>query len=377
MSYGSGKKKDILAGVLGVIGLLGLGGINRQNTTADNLHSLLGSSILGIGAVAAAVSAKKKKGSGPKIKPHHVEIIKDIIEMKKPHHVSDLPFTALQIANIIKKLKEHKSRLKSGSGLFSKLKAKSRRLASIAAHKLVRFFSGKTKLKPSQLLNYLAAAVGIAGATSLAIPVVGPITAATAGKISLGLTSAATAAKTSGRGKPLPLGEIPKKFHPFILKNKEKVIMLAELIKKKKGEGLVLSGQGKIKDIVKKLALVGITATGTSMALYEYLRNNPVTLGKILMSMGRKSVMQVIGQGKIVSKKKGKKRSREEVCNNPQGMYRTSGGLTKKDFIAYKKRVKGEDGKYRMVTAYKSKKKVNMGKALYKKHGSKLGRKKK
>ena len=127
--------------------------------------------------------------------------------------------------------------------------------ASATGKKLKDFVDGKTKLKPSTLLNYLEGAVGVVGAASAFIPGVDLISVPTASALALGLKGAATVAKTSGRGNVLPVKHLN-----FIKKNPDKARMIIQNLRK------VQSGKGM-------LTKAALGASG--LALYGFLKENP------------------------------------------------------------------------------------------------------
>lgn len=393
---GKGKKANIASGILLAMSLLGLGGMSTQGSTYENLSSLIGSAIGGLGALAIK-KAGDKKGSGKKHEAgeHHKKMIHEIMKNDKAIHVDELKFSEEKKEQLSEKLESHKGRIQSGSGVFSNLKKAAKKFAHKASHELKLFVQGKKKLQPSQLMNYLAASVGIAGAASALIPGINLITVPTAGAISLGLKSVSTALGTSGRGidwsKIVPeiIGIVPKRYHATVKKYPEKIIELSKMIQKQNGSGLKLTGQGKVKEIMKNLSLVGLTASGVMSGLYLWLQKHPEHLVKIISTMGPPAMRGIIkasvqlarekaggalgpvgsglklaGQGEKTVRR-GKIQSRDVVYNNPQGKYRTSGGLYKDDLMKNPK-----SGKII------SKKKYAIGKALYAKHGSKLKKKK-
>ncbi len=146
-----------------------------------------------------------------------------------------------------------------------------------AFHKLRDFAAGKTKFKPSQLANYLAGAVGIAGAASAFIPGVDLISVPAASAISLGLSSAGKVLKTSGRGLSIAGGGLPPKILSYVRKNpKAAKSVLAKFKRDIKGGGC--SGSGK-----KVKALL---ATAGAIMLYGFLKDNAGNLANIGRAIG-------------------------------------------------------------------------------------------
>ncbi len=395
---GSGKKANIASGLLLAMSLLGLGGINTQGSTYENLSSLVGSAIGALGSFAIKKAGDKKKGSGKsKIGEHHKTMVHDIMKNDKSIHVDELKYSEEKKQDLAEKLESHKGKIQSGSGLFDNLKKAAKKFAHKASHELKLFVEGKKKLKPSQLLNYIAASVGLMGSTSALIPGVNLLAVPTAAAISLGLKSVATAAKTSGRGKKYP----------------------------KEGGSLNPAGSGKLKKLAKSSTVIsglsGLALLG-AVAFKSWLMNNQAQLAHVALMASKDFIglgkgkmpkkvkkfieenpeealiiardvkqgsglklagqgLKLAGQGRedyrhctpypkcVVDEykeklKRGKVQNRDIVYKGKEGQYKTSGGLYKCDLMI------GKGGKVI------SKKKHAMGKKLYSQHGGKLKRKK-
>lgn len=161
-----------------------------------------------------------------------------------------------------KQLYDTISKAQKGSGIFQDIGKTikkgykgAKKLRDKALDKLKDFSEGKTKFKPSDLLNITAGAVGAAGAASAFIPGVDLISVPSAAAASLGLKSAATIAKTAGRG--MEGGEIDAE---TLYKIGDAAIIagilgistvaakkiLNKVTKKYKGSGIKLSGEGVV-----------------------------------------------------------------------------------------------------------------------------------
>lgn len=237
--------------------LVTLGGLGAAgNLDTKPVEGLLGGAVLGGIGGWLIHSDKKKKGkgmvgSGQKIfKQKMIAHLKDILQ-KAPHHVGKGYSGSGKIKKITKKdiekfIQSHQHKPIHIKDIFgSQWKSKGKHLIDIiqkthsqqeggnifsdightfkkgfeavgktakkvyhgakhvrdqAFHELKRFANGKTKFKPSQLANYLAAGVGALGTASAFIPGVDLISVPAASAAALGLKSAGLALKTSGRG---------------------------------------------------------------------------------------------------------------------------------------------------------------------------------
>lgn len=297
---GQGWKRNIGTTLIALGTLGGLGNLDTQP-----VEGLLGGAVLaGLGGL--LVHLDKKKGSGmgrqcgsgnilnTKIISHFKKLlskrqqggayskqkIQDIINQHKHKkiHIKDV-FGAQwkekgqQLLNALKQARK----LQKGGDIFSdigkvakkvgksvkkvgkKVYKSTKKLRDAGYKKMVQFVNGKTKFKPSQLLSYASATVGIAGAISGLIPGVDIISVPLASASALGLKSASLALKTSGRGI------IPKRYLNWAQKNPDKAKHVLDYLKKQKGRGIL------------KKALVGIVG----LSLYGFLKENPQAIRQI------------------------------------------------------------------------------------------------
>lgn len=288
--------------------LAGQGGTHLQRLAqighkmAKTHHGKLGAVILhAIGHVANSKAKNKRHAFGKKViqllKKHHFpqhaheEIHKIVHQFKhRPIGIKDI-FGK----DGIKHGKQMIDSLASGGSFFGAIgKAVKKGYKGVkhvrdaAFHKLRQFADGKTKFKPSQLANYLAGAVGIAGAASAFIPGVDLISVPAAGAVSLGLKSVGTVLKTSGRGMGLP-SKIKKyvQNHP---KEAKRVLAIfkkeANRIKHKKGGG-------------KKINIA--LGTAGAIMLFGFLKDNAGNIGNIGRAIGQ----AVTGSGPVPKAPKG------------------------------------------------------------------------
>ena len=229
---GSGWKSGVGGTLIGLGTLGGLGNIGTKS-----IEGLIGGAILsGLGATLIHFDKKKgKKQSGSGKTVFDKNFIKHLRKTLRQKQVGG----AMTAAGLKKLLgthantpisikhifgKEWKKRGKEllrvvkeqrGGNIFDDIGKGIKGAYNASKKKLTQFVEGKTKFKPSTLLNVMAGAVGLAGTASAFIPGVDLISVPAAAAASLGLKSAAHLVKTSGRGKP------------------------------KKGKGLKLAGTGK------------------------------------------------------------------------------------------------------------------------------------
>ncbi|MCP4337737.1 MAG: hypothetical protein GY799_02355 [Desulfobulbaceae bacterium] len=218
--------KTGLGGTLAGLGILGGAG----NIGTSTVEGLIGGAILtGIGASLIYSDKKKKqKGSGTfddefykaikqGIKKNQIgsgkrltkkQIKAFVMENKdKPIHIKDIVGTDWK-----EKGKEliywlNQKPKQQGQGIFGDIGRAFKKGTKAAAKfgrkattELKKFAAGKTKLKPSHLLDIAAGVVGVTGAASAFIPGVDLISVPVAAAASLGLKSVAHLARTSGRG---------------------------------------------------------------------------------------------------------------------------------------------------------------------------------
>lgn len=204
---------------LGSLGALG-------NLETKPVEGILGGVLLGsIGA--ALVAGDKQKGSGIIDKQIKAALRKVDRYKRGQSGTGNNQLSTRDIKEIVKKYKdkpisvqnlfgddwkEHgktllramkSSKSQKGRGLIGKAK-------KYALNKLNKFVTGKTKIKPSDLMNVTAGLVGLTGAASSLIPGINLISVPAAGAVSLGLRSAASLAKMKGLGVSLAgSGDLP------------------------------------------------------------------------------------------------------------------------------------------------------------------------
>ncbi len=219
--------KTGLGGTLAGLGILGGAG----NIGTSTVEGLIGGAILtGIGASLIYSDKKKKKqkgsgnfddefykaikagikknqiGSGKRLTKKQIKAF--VMENKdKPIHIKDIVGTDWK-----EKGKEliywlNQKPKQQGQGIFGDIGRAFKKGTKAAAKfgrkattELKKFAAGKTKLKPSHLLDIAAGVVGVTGAASAFIPGVDLISVPVAAAASLGLKSVAHLARTSGRG---------------------------------------------------------------------------------------------------------------------------------------------------------------------------------
>lgn len=322
---GEGWKKNLGATLI-TLGLLGGAG----NIGTSTVEGVIGGSILaGLGGYLIHLEANQG-GSGIFDKRFIESMRKKLKDMQyggamnkktlqsivsqnlsKPIHIKDIfgddwKTKGKELINAIK--------AQRGSGIGKKIKQIAKKASDAALSKLKQFADGKTKFKPSDLLNYTAGAVGLAGAASAFIPGVDLISVPAATAASLGLKSAGTILKTTGRGVSLA------------------------------GSGISEEVLYKLGDAALIASVLGISAAAAAK-IYSKLKKKYESKG---------SGVKLAGTGEyppgITFTKSGRiKRDRYSVY---YGFYKkTKGGLTRDDFV-----LKG-----RKVI---SKKKSQMGKKL-------------
>lgn len=159
-------------------------------------------------------------GTGKRISHKH---IKDFLEKHKDRkiHIKDIfghdyKSKGKELMDLIEKAREmHGGNIfqkigKAGQKLGKSIKTTAKRTRDAAHNKLKQFVAGKTRFKPSDLLSYTAAAVGLVGSASALIPGIDLISVPIASGLSLGLKSTALALKTSGKGLALSGGNVEK-----------------------------------------------------------------------------------------------------------------------------------------------------------------------
>lgn len=169
---------------------------------------------------------------------------------------------------------------KAAKGAYSGLK----HARDAAYHKLKQFANGKTKFKPSQLANYLAGAVGIAGTASAFIPGLDLISVPAAAAASLGLKSVGTVLKTSGRGKKGGGAKLPARIIKYVKSHPKEAKRVLALFKRKQK-----SGGGKKINIA--------LGTAGAIMLFGFLKDNAGNIGNI----GRAIGAAVTGSGLTVA----------------------------------------------------------------------------
>lgn len=225
----------------------------------------------------------------------HYDDAEKLMKSTQKYHILDL-MSESQRDSLLRKLD-----IQSGSGKKIKLPFK-------------KFLQGKTKLKPSSVLNLLAIAVGVAGVATFFIPGANIIGLSASRAAMMGLKTAATVAKVSGRGVPpygygvslagsgydhLDYGKgvslagsgavarmkavLPKNVHRIITSsNMGKIKQMIKNIKATKGMGLKLAGGKKKKHSKKKLGAilgaVGLAVSVAGLALAKFLMDNPEVL---------------------------------------------------------------------------------------------------
>ena len=348
---GEGNWRKAVGGTL--MGLAAAGTVGGLDT--EPASAIIGGSILG--AIGAALYHSGSKGKGMTgagtVKKVDQEFVKRMKKLLKPHHVEKmkggmimLSGQGLRLAGQGKKqsitnqhikqfMNHHKNtkihisdllgkdwrkkknsfqkavervlemRAQQGGNLWKKIKKGTKKgLAEVGkfskkagkkiGHELKRFIDGKTKFKPSTLMNILGGAVGVVGAASAFIPGVDLISVPAASAAALGLKSAGTILKSTGRGKKVVkdkvpddvkqlmlqnrylghsmvnkhqgAGMLPMKHMNYIKKYPEKVKMILNALKKYQ------SGQGLLKK-----ALVGVGG----LALYGFLKENPHLISQV------------------------------------------------------------------------------------------------
>lgn len=292
---GQGWKKG-LGGALITLGGLGAAG----NIGSDKIvEGILGGAILsGIGA-ALIVSDKKKKQSGSGIQKEIAKRIKESVKRSLKQHQIGGAITAKKVNDFIKQhqdkpihvkdifgtdwkkrgkqLLKEIEKVQKGGNIFKDIGNFAKKTVKKATSELKRFVEGKTKFKPSTLLDVAAGAVGLAGAASAFIPGVDLISVPAAAAASLGLKSGAHLLKTSGRGVSLSGGKMSMKHKEYIIKYP----MIAQQIAKLVQQGSGYSGRGKAGRLAAALGIAGTSAAAGAMGLYQYLLNNPSMAAKI------------------------------------------------------------------------------------------------
>ncbi len=291
--------------------LVALGGIGAAGSLGGDqvMEGVIGGAVLGGLGSALIAWDKRKVGKGQyggsdhvnmhivkKMKQRyksktHAQIKKMIHEHKhKMIHASDI-FGAdwKKKGKILIKAIEKHQKSQQGKGFlgdvgkFAKKTYKgAKRARDQGLKKLKQFANGKTKFKPSQLLSYSAAAIGLAGSASALIPGVDLISVPLAAGASLGLKSAGLALKTSGRGvTPAGAGRLSSqvknymKAHPAITKK------LATHVHEKNQKG-----SGKWGRAAGALALAGAAASAGALGTLEYLKHNPSVAAKLALKGG-------------------------------------------------------------------------------------------
>ncbi len=279
-------------------GLLNLGSLAHGH--AKNEHGKIGAAIIhAIGHTSKSRSKDKRKAFGKKLvqllKKHHFPShshndIHGIVNKYKHHQIGIKDIFgkahAQQGKRLIESLMGGGSILGSIGHAFKSGYKKVKKGRDAVIHKLRQFANGKTKFKPSQLANYLAGAVGIAGAASAFIPGIDLISVPAAGAVSLGLKSVGTVLKTSGRGINLAGSgfKLPAKIEKYVKAHPVEAKRVLAVYKRQK---MPKKQAGKGKKI--KAALV----TAGAIMLFGFLKDNAGNLGNI----GRAISASITGGG--------------------------------------------------------------------------------
>lgn len=219
---------------------------------------------------------------------------------------------------------------------------------------LSKFLRGKTKLKPSTLLNVLASAVGVAGSASALIPGLNLISAPTAGAVSMGLRTGAKVLQTVGRGYTGGITDV-EDMHGFSVSRTP--VSSRESVKR--GSGLKLSGSGleqwgDIMDLSELSELSGLEDPNQIPAAIEKLvismASNPESLTKtglgVALGIGGAALgiayrlyrkhRKKKGSGKTTHKSIGGSLSMAGAGAVPYGVqYNKSGGIKRDRYSVY------------------------------------------
>jgi len=307
MSYrGSGWRKPLGATLLGLAAVGTAGAIS-----ADPVSGIIGGAILGsIGGLLMKGSgynrkknpfdihfrlqmeralARQQMGSG-KLKNARLKVMMKQVK-NKPIGIRDIfgKHWKKKGQILIKAIKDAHRAQKGGNifGDIGKLAKKGYKgLKSVrdkSIKKLEQFVAGKTKFKPSTLLNVASGAVGLLGAASAFIPGIDLISVPAASAAALGLKSGAHLLKTSGRGLKLAgqgrIKSIPVKHRKYLLKYPKVAQSIATIAHS--GSGLKLAGSGKASRFAAALGIAGTSAGLGAYAMYQWMLAHPADAAKI------------------------------------------------------------------------------------------------
>jgi len=331
---GYGWKKSVGSVLLSMGVLGGLGGIDKTNLSGEGtVNALIGASVLG--GIGSYLIYKEKKQKGGKqigsgsinkymlghmrklIKKHKIQLGSGSITKKKLEsiigqhkdkllHVSDIfgddwKVKGVKLIKALKQVKDfHDSQ--DGGNIFKKLGHASKEAFSHVKKgvnkgfiEIKKFAEGKTKFKPSQLLNYLSGAVAIAGSASALIPGLNLISVPVASATSLGLSGVSRIAAQSGRGNQIAAGlklpgewlggaKIPKKWADFL---KGKTDLSSKILKVMTtgvmtGKGDQRGGMMTKKELASHLGVALTVMGATGYGFYKYLIKNPNVAFKLV-----------------------------------------------------------------------------------------------
>jgi len=271
----------------------------------------------------------------------HIEQIKDKEGGRKHKHKHKNPLEA--IGKLTKKVVGKKKLKKFEHSLDVGYK-KAKKVRDKGFHKAKKFLEGKTKVKPSDVLSYMANGIGLAAVATAAIPGVDLITDSAAAVLVPGLKYSSAIAKQSGRGEAhegsgkvssMISHHMPTKIKNFIKSHPKE----AKLIKNHlKGKGMSGDGgeahEGSGKKTKAALAALGIASSVGANALYNwYLKdvdNDKVPWIHTNKYKVDKAVHDTLGT--IQKKGRGKKvsaKAKQFIKNHPK--------VAKKIFNAVKK----------------------------------------
>jgi hypothetical protein len=288
---------------MNILSQLSHSGLLNELVKNKSIHHILGNMI----HKTSKILSNQKFGKGnTKIKPHHKDVLNKILKYDKPVHIDELIKNKHKINMISKALDNHLQQI--GSGFFDNIASKLKNLSKKASHELKRFVDGKTKLKPSKLLNYISGGVATVGALSAVIPGVDLISVPTASAISLGLHGLSKIAETSGRGceadrKALTfgMGKLPKKIKSYIDDKPHEVIQVLEEMNGGRwniqygSPQQLFHGTGK-KQIMEILGRLGICVV-SALPIYNYLKKHPEKTKTLLKQAAKLGLTKILGKG--------------------------------------------------------------------------------
>ncbi len=306
-----------------------------HNITKNNKGRIGAAIIHAIGHITTSKAKNKRKAFGKKV-----------LEILKKHHFPNHSPSALHgliaahkhrplsIKDIFGKdyaihshdlLQGITHRAKRGSGVFGDIgKMVKKGYKSVkhvrdkAINKLKQFAAGKTKFKPSQLANYLAGAVGAVGAASALIPGIDLISVPTAGAISLGLKSAGTILKTSGRGsssaasRASKVNRLPAKIKKYVQKNPSQAKQVLSAFKADRR--ITKKGSGRKMNIA--------LGTAGAIMLYGFLKDNAgnlANIGRAISAAATGGGLSIAGAGCKTKSKRPHARAEGCPCKATKG----------------------------------------------------------